>query len=210
LRPSVVAIGGTGSNLTTAPAPTSIYRSAAGFRPSALAQAAESSAAPPPVTVRALLDSATLSLPDTNEFTFRRYKVRFTADYIVRPTVGYQRDNFGRGIFGGTAIALSDILGNHSVVLAGSINGRISEAQFLGLYVNQTHRLNWAGGLSQDPLYFYGGSDWTRAPDPRNAGDSLDVFSTRIRRFVIRDLFAESSYPFSRFNRIELGMHAVN
>src|SRR2546422_8594438 len=33
--------------------------------------------------------------------------------------------------------SLSDILGNHSVVLAGSINGRISEAQFLGLYVNQ-------------------------------------------------------------------------
>src|SRR5438270_6798961 len=215
-RPPLVALGGTGggsaSNLPALSAPASIYRSATGFRPSALAQAAESSAAPPPVTVRALLDSATLSLPDTNEFTFRPYKVRFTADYIVRPTVGYQRDNFGRGVFGGTAIALSDILGNHSVVLAGSINGRISEAQFLGLYVNQTHRLNWASGFSQDPLYFYGGSDWTRVEDPRRpgAGDSVNVFSTRIRRFVVRDAFAESSYPFSRFNRIELGMHAVN
>ena len=213
-RPPLVALGGTGggsaSNLPALSAPASIYRSATGFRPSALSQAAESSAAPPPVTVRALLDSATLSLPDTNEFTFRPYKVRFTADYIVRPTVGYQRDNFGRGVFGGTAIALSDILGNHSVVLAGSINGRISEAQFLGLYVNQTHRLNWAGGFSQDPLYFYGGSDWTRVEDPRSPGDSVNVFSTRIRRFVVRDAFAESSYPFSRFNRIELGMHAVN
>src|SRR5213079_3548999 len=113
--------------------------------PSALAQAAESSAAPPPVTVRALLDSATLALPDTNEFTFKPYKVRFTADYVVRPTVGYQRDNFGRGVFGGTAVALSDILGNHSVVIAGSVNGRIGEAQFLGVYVNQSRRLNWAG-----------------------------------------------------------------
>jgi len=211
-RPPLVALGGTGaaSNRPTLSAPASIYRSATGFRPSALPQPAESLAAPPPVTVRALLDSATLALPDTNEFTFRPYKVRFTADYIVRPTVGYQRDNFGRGVFGGTAIALSDILGNHSVVLAGSINGRISEAQFLGLYVNQSHRLNWAGGFQQDPLYFYGGSDWTRIEDPRSPGDSLDVFSTRIRRFVIRDLFAESSYPFSRFNRIELGVHAVN
>jgi len=213
-RPAMVTLGGTGSpsNLTTASAPVSIYRSAAGFRPSALPQPAESSAAPRPVTVRALLDSATLALPDTSEFTFRPYKVRFTADYVVRPTVGYERDNFGRGVFGGTAVALSDILGNHSVVLAGSINGRISEAQFLGLYVNQSHRLNWAGGFSQDPLYFYGGSDWTRIDDPRNpgVGDSLRVFSERIRRFVIRDLFAESSYPFSRFNRIELGVHAVN
>src|SRR5437667_7749650 len=98
---------------------TSIYRSSGGFRPSALPQPAESSAAPPPVTVRALLDSATLALPDTNEFSFKPYKVRFSTDYIVRPTVGYSRDKFGRGIFGGTAIAMSDILGNHFVVLPG-------------------------------------------------------------------------------------------
>jgi len=192
------------------PAPTSIYRSATGFRPSAVPPQAEAAATPPPVTVRALLDSATLALPDTNEFTFKPYKVRFTADYVVRPTIGYERDNFGRGVFGGTAIALSDILGNHSVVLAGSVNGRIGEAQFLGVYVNQTHRLNWAGGFSQDPLYFYGGSDRTRRADTQHPGDSLDVYTTRVRRFVVRDLFTESSYPFSRFNRVELGLHAVN
>jgi len=191
-------------------APASIYRTPGGFRPSAEPQAAESSGVHPQVTVRALLDSATLALPDTNEFTFRPYKVRFTADYIARPTVGYARDNFGRGVFGGTAVALSDILGNHSVVLAGSLNGRISEAQFLGLYANQSHRLNWAGGFSQEPLYFYGGSDWRREVNPNNVNDSLDIFSTRIRRFVIRDLFTASSYPFSRFNRVELGLHAVN
>jgi Tol biopolymer transport system component len=188
----------------------SLYRSPRGFRPSAQPQPGESTTAAPAVTVRALLDSATLALPDTSEFTFQPYKVRFTADYVARPTFGYARDNFGRGVFGGTAVALSDILGNHSVVLAGSLNGRISEAQLLGLYANQTHRLNWEGGFSQDPLYFYGGSDWSRVVDPRNSSDSLDVFSTRIRRFVIRDLFVESSYPFSRFNRIELGLHALN
>src|SRR5216117_3671388 len=203
-----------GPNTMTRPARpgqgASIYRTSGGFRPSGEPQAAESSAAFPAVTVRALLDSATLALPDTNEFTFHPYRVRFTADYIARPTVGYARDNFGRGIFGGTAIALSDILGNHAVVLAGSINGRISEAQFLGLYANQSHRLNWAGGFSQDPLYFYGGSDWTRVENPRVPGDTLDVFTTRIRRFVIRDAFTEAYYPFSRFNRLELGVHAVN
>src|ERR1041384_7608580 len=188
----------------------SFYRSAEGFRPSASPAPAESSAVAPAVTVRQLLDSASLALPDTAEFSFKPYRVRFTADYVVRPTVGYERDNFGRGFFGGTAIALSDILGNHSLLLAGSINGRISEAQILGVYVNQTHRLNWASGFSQDPLYFYGGSDWTRAEDPNSPGDTLDVFSTRIRRFVVRDAFIESSYPFSRFNRVELGFHAVD
>ena len=203
------AASGTTAGTSTGTGAASFYRVGDGFRPSATPQPAESASATP-VTVRALLDSATLALPDTNEFSFKPYKVRFTADYVVRPTVGYQRDNFGRGFFGGTAIALSDILGNHSVVLAGSINGRISEAQFLGVYINQSHRLNWAGGFSQDPLYFYGGSDWTRIEDPASPGDSLDVFSSRVRRFVIRDAFAESYYPFDRFNRLELGLHAVN
>jgi Tol biopolymer transport system component len=212
----VTPVATTAGDATVTPGQTagrggsSLYRSTEGFRPSASPQPAESTAIPPPVTVRALLDSATLALPDTNEFTFKPYKVRFTADYIVRPTVGYQRDNFGRGFFGGTAIALSDILGNHSVVLAGSINGRISEAQFLGVYVNQSRRLNWAGGFSQDPLYFYGGSDWTREENPDSPGDTLAIYSSRIRRFVIRDAFAESYYPFSRFSRLEMGFHAVN
>ncbi|HKA57540.1 MAG TPA: BamA/TamA family outer membrane protein [Gemmatimonadales bacterium] len=196
---------------TTEDIGSSIYRSATGFRPSAMPQAAESAAVAPVVTVRALLDSVTLALPDTNEFTIRPYRIRFTADYFVRPTVGYQRDNFGRGVFGGTAVALSDILGNHTVVLAGSLNGRISEAQLLGLYANQSRRMNWATGFSQDPLYYYGGSAWRRVADPDgNAGDSLDVFSTRIRRFVSRSVFTTASYPMSRFNRIELGMQAVN
>ena len=210
---SANALGGTGSpvgNIAVRPTSTSIYRSSGGFRPSASPQPAESTAVPTVLTVRALLDSATLALPDTNEFSFKPYKVRFTADYVVRPTVGYERDNFGRGFFGGTAIALSDILGNHSVLLAGSINGRISEAQFLGVYINQSHRMNWAAGFSQDPLYFYGGSDWTKVEDPNSPGDTLRVFSTRIRRFVIRDAFTEAYYPFSRFNRMELGLHAVN
>jgi Tol biopolymer transport system component len=202
----------------TAPAPgpiaranesQSVYRSAGGFRPSALPQAAESGAAP--VSVRQLLDSAALALPDTNEFTFRPYRVRFTPDYVARPTVGYQRDNFGRGFFGGTAVALSDILGNHTIILSAAVNGRISEAQFLGVYVNQARRFNWAAGFSQEPLYFYDRSSWDRLDSGSPGGsDSADVFTTRIRRFVIRDAFGESYYPFSRFSRFELGVHAVN
>jgi len=208
--PGVGADSSTNGSTTAAPAGASLYRSSEGFRPSASPQPAESAAVPAPLTVRALLDSATLALPDTAQFSFKPYRVRFTADYMVRPTVGYQRDNWGRGFFGGTAIALSDILGNHSVVLAGAINGRISEAQFLGVYINQSGRMNWAGGFSQDPMYFYGGSDWTRIENPTTPGDSLDVFTSRTRRFVVRDGFAEAYYPMDRFNRIEVGFHAIN
>jgi Tol biopolymer transport system component len=206
-----------GAPPTRAPAPVerlnesvSVYRAPGGFRPSGAPQPAESLAAPGPVSVRQLLDSATLALPDTNEFTLRPYRTRFTPDYVARPTVGYQRDNFGRGFFGGTAVSLSDILGNHTIVLSGAVNGRISEAQFLGVYVNQSHRFNWAGGFSQEPLYFYAGSTWSLEPYAPGSPDSVAILTTSIRRFVIRDVFAESYYPFSRFSRAELGLHAVN
>ncbi len=208
------------STVGTAPSPgpveranesRSVYRTSTGFRPAALPQAAESLGGPALVSVRQLLDSAAFALPDTNEFSFRPYRVHFTPDYVARPTVGYQRDNFGRGFFGGTAVALSDILGNHTIVLSGAVNGRISEAQFLGVYVNQAHRVNWAAGFSQDPFYFYDRSTWdTRECVGCGNIDSVDVFTSRIRRFVIRDGFAESYYPFSRFSRAELGFHAVN
>ena len=42
---------------------------------------------------------------------------------MPRPSIGYARDNFGRGFFGGSAISLSDILGNHQLIFAGYVNG---------------------------------------------------------------------------------------
>ncbi len=192
-------------------AEASVYRSPAGFRPSAAApQPAEASSSAAAVSVRTLLDSATLALPDTTEFTLRPYHTRFTPDYVARPTVGYERDNFGRGFFGGTAISLSDILGNHTLLFAGSVNGRLSEAQVLAAYINQTHRMNWATGFSQEPLYFYLPSTIERVPIGPGPSDSAVVLTTRLQRFVIRDGFAESYYPFSRFSRAEFGLHATN
>src|SRR5256886_6924266 len=123
-------------------AATSVYPSPTGLRPSsATPQRTDSTTGTTAVSVRTLLDSAT-ALPDTNQFTFKAYHTRFTPDYVARPTIGYQRDNFGRGFFGGTAISLSDLLGNHTLVFAGAVNGRLSEAQVLTAYINQTHRLN--------------------------------------------------------------------
>ncbi|MGH2667827.1 MAG: BamA/TamA family outer membrane protein, partial [bacterium] len=184
-----------------------VYRSAGGFRASAaVPQTADSAAGPIPVSVRTLLDSAELALPDTSEFSFRPYRVRYTPDYVARPTVGYERDNFGRGFFGGTAISLSDMLGNHTLVFAGSVNGRLSEAQVLGVYINQSRRLNWATGFSQDPIYFYAPS----SVDPISGGPPDIKFVTRLRRYVVRDAFGAAYYPFNRFRRLEFGLHFVN
>jgi Tol biopolymer transport system component len=189
-----------------APAPTSIYRSGSGaFRPSAVAPARPDSGAPP-LSVAALLDSANLALPDTASFGIHPYRVRFTPDYVSRPTIGYQRDNFGRGIFGGTAVQMSDILGNNMLVFSGAVNGRISEAQVLAAYVNAGHRWNWAVGFDQQPLFFYGGSTLDQAVGPSGS----DLLTERLQRYVFRELFTQAQYPLNRFRRIEFGARYTN
>src|SRR3989442_1436057 len=210
------ALGGPTATLASTAAPadsgpragTSVYRSPAGFRASGTTpQTSDSGAAPGPVSVKSLLDSSP-ALPDTSEFTFKAYHTRFSPDYVARPTIGYERDNFGRGFFGGTAISLSDILGNHTMVFSGSVNGRLSEAQVLAAYINQAHRLNWAFGGSQQPLYYYLPTNVAANPD--DASGSTFILTPRIERFVIRDVFAQGFYPFSRFTRVEMGAHFSN
>jgi Tol biopolymer transport system component len=185
----------------------SIYRSPRGFRSSSeVTRPADSTLYTPPVSIAALLDSATYSLPDTSEFSFKNYRVHFTPDYVARPSIGYARDNFGRGFFGGTAVSLSDILGNHQLVFAGYINGRISEAQVLAAYANLSRRINWVAGISQEPYYFYEPSE-IRFDDP---GPGTNTFVTNVRRLVVRSAFGQAYYPISRFQRIEGSLRVAN
>jgi hypothetical protein len=180
-------------------ATASVYRYQGGFRASASDPGIH--VGPEPISVKALLDSATIALPDTSEFTLKRYSAKLAPDYVVQPSVGYQRDNFGNGFFGGTAISLSDMLGNHRLILAGEVNGRIEEAQVLGAYANLSHRVSWAAGYQQNPIFFYSGSEFQ--PD---SGKLI----TRLDRYILHQAFAEASRPFSRFQRLELGVRATN
>ena len=60
----------------------------------------------------AMIDSADAVLPDTTSFEHRDYKVKFTPDIVGRPTIGAQvGGNYGNGLYGGSYIALSDMLG---------------------------------------------------------------------------------------------------
>jgi dipeptidyl aminopeptidase/acylaminoacyl peptidase len=185
----------------------SIYRSPQGFRSSSeVNRTGDTSKVAPPISIAALMDSANFSLPDTSEFTVKDYRVHYTADYVARPSIGYARDNFGRGFFGGSAVSLSDILGNHQLVFAGYVNGRISEAQVLAAYANMAHRINWATGVSQEPYYFYEPSQ-IRVGEPT---PSENTFVTNVRRLVVRSAFGQAYYPISRFQRIEGSMRVAN
>ncbi len=184
----------------------SIYRTQKGFRSSSdLARTGDTIPLTQPVSIKTLMDSANYSLPDTSEFTLKDYRVHFSPDYIARPSIGYARDNFGRGFFGGSAISLSDILGNHQLVFAGYVNGRISEAQVLAVYANLSKRINWAVGASQDPYYFLEPSQIVADPQ---TGDN--IFITNVRRLVVRSVFGQAYYPLSRFQRLEGSLRFSN
>jgi Tol biopolymer transport system component len=185
----------------------SIYRSPTGFRSSSeVARTGDTTISTPPVSIAALLDSARYNLPDTSEFSVKKYRPHFTPDYVARPAIGYSRDNFGRGFFGGAAVSLSDILGNHQLIFAGYVNGRISEAQVLAAYANLSHRINWITGISQEPYYFYEPSE-VRVDEP---APGLNTFVTNVRRLVVRSAFGQAYYPISRFQRIEGNLRVAN
>lgn len=148
------------------------------------------------------MDSVEIPLPDTAEFKVTKYKVSFQPDYIARPTIGYTRDNFGRGFYGGSAIALSDLLGDHQLLFAAYINGRITEALVNATYVNTTHRLNWAASVGQEPYYFLEASRIA-------TGATEDTLITTIRRIVVRSIGGQAIYPFTRFQRVEFGLTAA-
>ncbi len=183
-----------------------VYRTPRGFRRADSLPARPDSvlAKYEPVSIAKILDSLDITPPDTNEFTFKNYKATLEPEYVTRPTIGYTRDTFGRGLTGSTGIVLGDMLGNHQLGFAASLNGRINETYFAAQYVNLARRLNWAVGLDQQPYFYYEGAGF------RNGGNGSVEYVESIRRLVLRQASLIASYPFSRFRRFEFGAAAVN
>jgi hypothetical protein len=78
----------------------------------------------------------TIALPDTVALQgIRLQGAGLQPDYVAQPSLGVAQDNFfGRGVFGGTPVVLSDLLGNSRVALSGQVNGRFSDAQLYAGY----------------------------------------------------------------------------
>ena len=186
---------------------SSYYREGSGFRPSsALPPGREENAGQGPISVLALLDSADLPLPDTSDFKIADYRAKLTADAIGRPTIGAQVGGYyGNGLYGGSYIVLSDMLGNHNLVLAGNVSGSFSDAAFFGGYNFLKRRPNYGIAFEQVPLYGYLGTGFLRVPVD---GRLQDVISDVFVRDVYRTMQGVVSYPFNTFRRVELTMSA--
>src|SRR5690606_5218446 len=101
------------------------------------------------------------ALPDTAQFEHAGYDLKFTPDMIGRPTLGAQVGGYyGNGLYGGSFIALSDMLGNHNILAAANINGSLSDASFYGGYSFLKTRTNLHFAVSQTPVYRYSGTTY--------------------------------------------------
>ena len=186
------------------PRQRSLYRSGPYLRASSDLPAVPGGGDTTTITVAALLDSAALALPDTSTFHYSDYHVGFQPEYVARPSVGYAQNNFGRGVFGGTTIILSDLLGNNRLAFSGQVNGRVSEAQLYGAYFSMSRRLQYVTGVYQVPLFYFSGQ---RLID---FGDGTAQQEQDLTRFIIRQSFATALYPLNRFTRFEAGAQFNN
>jgi hypothetical protein len=208
-RDSVLAPPQPGQPPQAAPAPSrdprrqSVYRGEGGLRPTD--RLPERTGAPGAgVSVASLLDNAAFALPDTTKFRETRYPGSLRPEYIARPQVGYAQDNYGRGVYGGTAIVLSDLVGNRRLALAGSINGRVEEAQLFAAYQSLAHRFQYTVGVQQSPSFFLAGSALTPVSNTQAVQQQV------IARYIQRSMFLAGLYPLNRFKRFEYGMSLNN
>ncbi|MBA3855103.1 MAG: hypothetical protein C0503_11865, partial [Gemmatimonas sp.] len=178
----------------------SVYLGAGGWRPGDAVVSGPGGG----VSIAALNDSASLALMDARTFRSAPYTSKLSPEYVARPQIGYAQDNFGRGVFGQTAIVLSDLVGNRRLMVAGGVNGRLSEAQVFALYSDFSGRTPWSAGLQQYPFFFLMGYNQT------NLGGGNVLEQQIITRFISRSGVANAAYPLNRFSRFEYGATVNN
>jgi WD40 repeat protein len=130
-------------------------------------------------------------LPDSSTFEVSKYKIRFTQDLLA----GGAAFASNVGFAGQTAIAFSDILGNHNIYLAANIYGSIPDSEILLAYQNLKGRVNYGVSLFQfrNDYYIYAAQDTPNYETQIYRG--VEVFLTR---------------PFSKFSRLEFGVEAAS
>ncbi len=155
-------------------------------------------------SVDELLDSADLALPDPTRFRDGPYRVSYEADYVARPSIGYAQDNFGRGLFGGTTIVMSDLLGNNRLAFTAQVNGRVQDAVVYAGYTSLAGKMQYNAAVSQFPIFFFNGQEINQV--------SPGIFQENqsLARFVLRDIGITSLLPKNRFKRFELGLGLQN
>ncbi len=133
----------------------------------------------------AKLDSANFR-EGTGDFRTNDYRIKFTVDYVGA--------NFGYdpiyGVYGLTQLYLSDILGNHQVQVGVNVAQTLQNSDFVLGYQYLKRRMDFSVSAFQFVNYY------------------ATTFGTV--RFAYRGLGLNTSYPISRFRRINMGLQYFN
>lgn len=143
---------------------------------------------------------------EENEIWPREYKAKFKLDYVGNDgMINIASGRFTSGLAGGVNALFSDILGNHQLFSAVSLNGEIFDVGAQVAYVNRKNPVSWGGIISHIP---YQSATSSLFPDTlyvqdnpvgvtNRAIDFLRTFETRVGGFGI--------YPLSKTHRLEAG-----
>ena len=123
---------------------------------------------------------------NSGEYKTKDYKIKFSIDNVG----GYAGYDPFFGFSALTQLYLSDMLGDHQILIGANIIRDLNNSDFLLGYSNLKRRLNWSVTGFQFVNFFY-----------TNLGTV---------RFLRRGLAAYTTYPLSRFRRIEVGAQFYN
>ena len=131
-------------------------------------------------------DTISYRLPN-GEYREHKYKLKFSAD-LISGALSY--DTYF-GFQGQSLIAISDMLGNHTFILATDVVNTIDQSNFQIFYLYGGRRLNVGAGILHTKYYYI---------------DNLDrLFSDRVYGAL-----AYFSFPFSKFTRTELNLAHIS
>jgi Tol biopolymer transport system component len=157
-------------------------------------------------TVAAYMADDSTGLPRDSAFTVAPYSSSLSLDFVSRPGLSVGASSaYGFGVQGGTALYWSDMLGEHNLYTALSINGTFKDIGGVVSYTNTRRRLNWGVVVEQIPYQFvaYAGIFF----DP--ATGLIDQRFLRFRQYE-RDASLLLSYPFNRVQRLDLRAGVMN
>ena len=154
----------------------------------------------PELSVRGLLDSVSLALPDTAAFATRDYDVGLAVEFVGRPSIGAQTGGyFGNSVYGGSYVVLSDMLGDHNLFIAGDVQGSFDNARILTSYTYLKQRLNLGVSFVQYPFFRFRGTRLAEVPGTDGRFGEFELF----QRDQYRSVAITAVYPLSRFTRLE-------
>ncbi len=134
------------------------------------------------------------------------YKPKFKLDYISNIGIGIGTSSmYGTGLAGGVSMIFSDMLGQHQLYAAASLNGEIYDFGAMVAYFNQKHRIGWGVSLSHIPYSSYFQGVYRDTLQINNTNQPVDRYSIYTLRMFEDKVGLYTSYPFSKTLRVELG-----